>query len=145
MWMIFLASQAGAGVPVVYDGTDDSGMLAAVAAKSGLPVSQLTSTRLDALLATPPVAIGAATLRRCAGEPVPMSGVELELGRAQAAYSGGDDSSGHGQGGKHGKGTKIPRLRDGRSIEVQATRPQASLSPGAATGWRGHQCLAPEG
>ena len=91
MWTVWLASAAWAGVPVIHDGAAEI-VVADVAARTGLPASQLTSVPLETVLAGPPVALGQATLRRCAGAPVAMSAVELELGRAQAAWSGGDDA-----------------------------------------------------
>jgi hypothetical protein len=87
------ASFALAGVPVVYDGGDPTAIVAAVAEKTGLPASQLTPVALDALLAAPPQVLGAASLRRCAREPVVPSAVQAELGRALAAWSANDEAS----------------------------------------------------
>jgi hypothetical protein len=91
--LLAFATFASAGVPVLHDGADVAAITEGVAARTGLPASQLDPVALDTLLATPPQVLGAASLRRCAREPSAPSAVEAEFGRAEAAYSASDDGA----------------------------------------------------
>jgi hypothetical protein len=84
-----LVGAAWAGTPVVFDGGDPGETLAAVAARTGLPVEQLTAAPLRELLEAPTLALGA-SLRHCAGTPSSNSEVRSELLRAEASLRDGD-------------------------------------------------------
>lgn len=89
MLLLCMLTTALAGVPVVFDSGDPTQVPAQVAARTGLPTSQLDATPLRDLLAQPPQALGDAVMRRCTSGPGQMTGVQSELVRAEAAWSAG--------------------------------------------------------
>lgn len=90
MSLLLLLGVAAAGTAVIYDQGDPTTLVAEVAQRTGLPVSQLEPRSLDQLLKAAPSALGDAVIRRCAGAPTQGSAVETELARAQAAFATGN-------------------------------------------------------
>lgn len=88
-----------AGVPVLYDGGEETAVLALVAARTGLPLEALTAWPLNRLLDGPPMVLGDAVLRRCTSQPHRTEGsgtqnntVKAEWVRATAAWSARADA-----------------------------------------------------
>lgn len=79
-----------AGTPVVHDGADGSEVVAAVAARTGLPPSQLDPVHLDTLLRASPEVVGDAVLRRCARGDSNNEAVRTDLTRAEIAWAQAD-------------------------------------------------------
>jgi hypothetical protein len=88
--LLALSPVADAATPVIHDDTLDAEAVAAVAANTGLPSTQLASTRLDTLLAAPPDVLGDAVMRRCTQSTSTGSEVSAEVARAEAAWARSD-------------------------------------------------------
>lgn len=78
-----------AGVPVVHDGGAAGVAAAAVAARTGVPVSELDPRTLDSLLALQPTTVGAAVLRHCAQASTRAVDLRNYGVRAEAAWRQG--------------------------------------------------------
>ncbi|MEZ4239554.1 MAG: hypothetical protein R3F59_26035 [Myxococcota bacterium] len=87
------ALDARGATPVIHDDTADADAVSAVAERTGLPASQLSSVRLDSLLQAAPGTLGDAVLRRCTQQPSAASQVSAEVARAEAAWAKGDESA----------------------------------------------------
>jgi hypothetical protein len=74
---------------VVHDGGDPAAVLAEVAHRTGLPLSQFEATALDSLLRATPRVMGGATLRHCAGAPTRAAELRANAVRAEAAWRDG--------------------------------------------------------
>lgn len=88
-------SYAVAGTPIVYDGGVGPEIIAATAARTGLPQEQLSAVPLDTLLVSPPEGLGGAVVRRCTKGPSQNAIVQTEFKRAEAAMLSGGDALDH--------------------------------------------------
>jgi hypothetical protein len=89
MWALLLTGVAQAGVPVVHDGGAAGVAMAAVAARTGVPVTELEPRSLDSLLVLQPTAVGAAVLRHCAQATTRAVDLRNYGVRAEAAWRQG--------------------------------------------------------
>ncbi|HHO50059.1 MAG TPA: hypothetical protein ENK18_04105 [Deltaproteobacteria bacterium] len=79
-----------AGTPVVFDGGSGAEVVSAVAARTGLPPSQLSAVSLDTLLQATPEVLGDAVMRRCARSSSSNEVVRTDLTRAEIAWAQAD-------------------------------------------------------
>ncbi len=83
--LLFFATTALAGIPLVHEGGEAAALIAAASERSGLPVDQLTAIDVGKLRTKPPQGLGDIAVRRCARQPTQNSAVRAELVRAEAA------------------------------------------------------------
>jgi len=82
---------AWAGTPVVHDGGDGADHVQAVVERSGLPPAQLRAVAVSEVFKRPPVTLGEAVIRRCAGPRSTFAEARGDFVRAEAALTAEDE------------------------------------------------------
>jgi len=90
-WLLATALAAPMATPVVHDGGEGDAHVAAVVARSGLPQDQLRAVPVSEVFQRPPVTLGEAVVRRCAGIQATFAEARGDFVRAEASLTAEDE------------------------------------------------------